>query len=114
MRMLSECPEPLVIIVLYRDIVKVPWAQPCLTCMPHRLRGHHDRCKNGDSGTDENLLPTSSFFALGFFSSHVKEAVSEGPQLGLHPSPPPSCCSLPSSYLLPASHSPSPDQIKAV
>ena len=50
-----------------------------------------------DSGTDEKLLPTSSFFALGLFLSHMEEAVSEGTQLGLHPSPPPGCSSLPSS-----------------
>ncbi len=60
------------------------------------------------------MRTTSSFLTLGFLSSHMEEAVSESPQLGLHPGPPPGCCSLPSSYLLPASHSHSPDQIKAV
>ena len=60
------------------------------------------------------MRPTSSFLALSFFTSHMEEAVSESPQLGLHPGPPPRCCSLPGSNLLPASHSHSSDQTKAV
>lgn len=33
-RTLSKCPGAFIIIMLYRDTVKVLWAQPYLKCMP--------------------------------------------------------------------------------
>ena len=47
---------------------------------------------------------TSPFFSLGFFSSHVEEAVSQGPKLGLHPCLPPGRRCFPSCHLLPTLH----------
>ena len=95
--------------------------QPQLLNSPHQLPCKHSPClktalaKNqtirfcsiwrGDevehlSHTEKGH--TSPFFPLGFFSSHVEEAICEGPKLGLHPCPPPGCSCLPSCHLLPA------------